>query len=179
MENKKIEEFAKKVLNQFDKYFIGYSFRQNGKIVNVFIDDRDVVHMTKQDIFERVLSVLDGHAKDVGSLKINLYLASDINSENVWEILLDESRLYNVNAFSSFAKINMPKEFMYVYSKLPNKFKLHDIMAEMSKLTEHEYHRNTYQKWLKTLKDAGFTTLKNRTYHKIDKPYKKALLEAL
>jgi len=179
---KKLNNFIKKMESKFKKYFVAYGVRKykDRYSVNIIIDDRDVMKMEKDDLRMRIKDIFKLFLKkDQDKIKAKVIFVSDLNESNIWKALGKYAVIFNVKITSSFVNIKLPKNFLKVYKRLPKKFKLSDFIREISKISKKTYHRNTYQNWLKSLKNAGFLKLRNKTYCKVDEPYKKTLLSDL
>jgi hypothetical protein len=176
MKDKDIKEYIEKVKKKFEKYFVGFSI-ENENNINIIIDDRDILYMKQKELKNNTLKILN-ELKNF-NLKVKLILVSEINRKNIWRFLGDKAEILDVHALTSFINLKMPKDFMRIYNELPVKFRLSDVKRVLVKISEKDYHRNTYQNWLKSLEKAGFIKLNNRTYEKIEKPYKKELLKPI
>jgi hypothetical protein len=150
-----------------------------GYTLNLIIDDRDVLHMKKEELQERIYGVIEQTLKKPESINVKVILVSDTNESNLWEFFGDSAVIFNTKATSSFVNLNVPQDFLEIYENLPTKFKLSDFERESFVKTQKKYHRNTYQNWLKILKNAGFLKLKKKTYEKIEGKYKTRLLDEL
>lgn len=178
----KLKAFIKKVENKFKKYFVAYGLRKHkdNYLINIIIDDRDIMKMGKEELRMRIKDIFRLFLKkDQRKIKTKVIFVSDLNESNIWSTLGNYAVISNVRITSSFVNIKLPNNFLKVYKKLPEKFKISDVDREIIKISEKRYHRNTYQNWLKSLKKAGFLRLKNKTYQKIEEPYKKTLLNNL
>lgn len=176
----KLKKFIKKVGNKFKKYFVAYGIRKHKDkySINIIIDDRDIMKMEKKDLRKRINDIFKLFLKeDPENIKAKTTFVSDLNESNIWDALGKNAVIFNVKATTSFVKIKIPYNLLKIYKELPQKFKLSDFSREINKASKKTYHRNTYQNWLKSLKNAGFLKLKNKTYYKIEEPYKKTLLE--
>ena len=182
MANKILNKFIRKVNKKFEKYFVAYGMKEEREIslINIIIEDRDVSKMKKEDLRKKLNEILGTLIKeDKKKIKPNTILLSDLNESNIWEILGKYAVINDVKALNSFVNLKLPNDFMKAYENIPKKFKLVDFGREINKISKKKYHRNTYQNWLKSLKTAGFIELHNKTYHKIEGPYKKNLWENL
>ena len=181
MIDKKLNQFIKNVNKKFERYFVGYGGRVRKKkyIVNIIFDDRDVIRMPKKDLCKKMQEIVNDLNKTKDDIKARVILVSDINYSNLKEILCDFSHIINVKALTSFVDLILPKEAMETFNKLPEMFKLEEFRRELKKISKREYHRNTYQNWLKCLKKAGFIKLKGKIYYKSPGPYKKELLDKI
>ncbi len=180
--NKELKEFIRKVEKKFDKYFVAYGVRKykDNYLVNIIIDDRDVLKMGKEELLKRIINIFKLFLKeDQNKIKAKVIFVSDLNESNIWSTLGNYAVISNVKITSSFVNIKLPNNFLRIYKRLPEKFKLSDFNREFTKISKKKYHRNTYQNWLKSLKKAGFLRLRNKTYQKIEEPYKKTLLNNL
>jgi hypothetical protein len=176
----KFRRFIKKVENKFKKYFVAYGVRKQKDhyFVNIIIDDRDVMKMEKEDLRTLINGIFKMFLKkNQDKIKAKTIFVSDLNESNIWKVLGKNAVIFNVKTTSSFIKIKLPNTFFEGYKKLPEKFKLSDFIREFN--PRKKYHRNTYQNWLKLLKNAGFLRLKNKTYYKIEESYKRNLLNDL
>jgi len=180
--NKILDRLIEKVEKKFKKYFVAYGAREyKGRyFINIIIDDRDVMKMEKEELRVMINLILKRFIKEVSNkIKAKCVFISDLNKSNIWNILEKKAVIFNAKITSSFVKIKLPDNFLKIYKKLPKRFKLSDFSREISKISKKEHHRNTYQNWLKSLKNAGFLKLKNKTYYKVEEPYKKTLLNNL
>ncbi len=180
MRNKEITNFVRRTERKFENYFIAYGVRKqkDSYYISVIIDDRDVFKMSKEELRKKINSILNSFIKSSKEKIVpKTIFVSELIEENIWKVLGDYAGIYDVKAFSSFSNIRFHPHFFKVFKKLPQKFKLSDFARELSKLSDKTYHRNTYQNWLKLLKNAGFIRLKNRTYYKVGSPYKDKLFE--
>lgn len=181
MWKKELSRFAARVEKKFRQYFVGFGARKKGKVhlVNVIFDDRDVKRMAKKDL----VVVLQKHINKLNSapnlIKAKPVLVSDISEKNVWNLLGDFSQIMDVKSMITFINIKLPEGFQDAFDKLPEQFKLEDFARELKQISGKEYHRNTYQNWLRFLKNSGFVELKNKTYCKILGEYKKTQLKEL
>lgn len=176
----KLKRFISKIKKKFKMYFVAYGLRKHNDnyFINIIIDDRDVMSMEKEDLRKRIDDIFKPFLKSSQEeIKAKTIFVSDLNELNIWDYLEKEAVIFDVKAATSFAKIKIPQDFLKAYKELPSKFKLSDFIREMNKTSKRAYHRNTYQNWLKSLKTAGFLKLKDKTYSKIEEPYKKKLLE--
>jgi len=183
MENKnnEIKKFIKKVENKFEEYFVAYGVSEHKDkcLINIIIDDRNVMNMDKNDLIMKLDNNLKGLlSKTSKKIIAKSILISDINESNIWDLLMKNAVILDVKILSSFINLKLPENFLDVYKKLPDKFKLSDFDRESIKISKKRYHRNTYQNWLKLLKNAGFLKLKDKTYHKIEGHYRKRLISA-
>ncbi len=179
---RKLNNFIKKVESKFKKYFVAYGIRKykDEYYVNIIMDDRDVMKMEKEDLRRRINDIFKMFLKkDKNKIKAKAIFVSDLNESNIWKFLGKSAVIPNVKNTSSFINIKLPHKFLKTYKKLSKKFKLSDFIREINKISKKTYHRNTYQNWLKALKNAGFLKLKNKTYYKIEEPYKQTLLNDL
>ena len=174
----KLNNFIKKIEQKFKKYLVAYGSRKykDNYSVNVIIDDRDVMKMEKADLRKRINDIFKEFLKTSKNIKAKVVFVSDLNESNIWNILGNYAVISDVKITSSFVNIKLPNNFLRVYRKLPERFKLSDFEREIIKISKKKYHRNTYQNWLKSLKKAGFLRLRDKTYQKIEEPYKKTLL---
>lgn len=175
-----ISEFIDKVKAKFEKYFVAYSIiNGDSKIkINIFIDDSDIRRMKQAILCRKINNILkEFSAKSNNKIDSKAILTSNLNEENFWDFLGKRAVILNVPALTSFVKIKLPREFIEIFRDLPNRFKLSDFKRELMKLSNKEYHRNTYQNWIKSLTEAGFVKLKNKTYQKVNLPYKKFILD--
>jgi len=159
-----MEKFIEKVKAKFGGYFKGYGVKKNR--INVIIDDKDIKYMQKSEAkanTQKVLNELKGKEK----INPKAILVSEINNKNVFEILGDSCQVMDVKSITTYINVKLPKGFWQAYDELDSEFKLEDLKKELEKPGIKEYHRNTYQNWLKFLKNAGFVELNNRTYQKI------------
>jgi len=183
MENKnkiKFDKFIIKVKKKFNKYFVAYGLRKykNNYLVNIIIDDRDIMKMEKSDLRKRVNNIFKEFLRrNSNFIKAKVIFVSDLNNSNIWNILGNYAVIYNVQITNSFINLRLPDNFLRIYKKLPERFKLSDFEREIIKTSKKGYHRNTYQNWLKSFKKAGFLKLRNKTYKKIEESYKKSLLD--
>jgi len=123
---------------------------------------------------------IDELNKTPKTIKPKPVLVTEINNETVWKILGDFSQIMDVKSMITFVNIKLPERFHEAFEMLSDKFKLEDLRRELRKASGKEYHRNTYQNWLKFLANADLITLKNKTYHKVLTPkYKRRLLKRL
>ena len=176
----KLKRFINKTEKKFKGYFIAYGVRKHKEkySINMIIDDRDVMRMGKEDLRKRINDIFKVFLKDSQKeIKAKTIFVSDLNESNIWDALGKRAIIFNVRATTSFVKIKKLDNFLRAYQKLPQKFKLSDFGREINKDSKKAYHRNTYQNWLKALKNAGFLRLKDKTYYKIEEPYKRTLLE--
>ncbi len=179
---RKLNSFIRKVETKFKKYFVAYGVRKYKEkySVNIVIDDRDVMNMEKEDLRTRINDIFGLFLKkDQDKIKAKTIFVSDLNESNIWKALGKRAIILNVKVTSSFVNIKLPHKFLKTYKNLPKKFKLSDFIREINKISKRTYHRNTYQNWLRSLKNAGFLKLKNKTYYKIEEPYKQTLLNDL
>ena len=178
-DEEKLKKFVNKIKEKFKGYFVAYGVRKYKEdySVNIIIDDRDVMEMKKEELRKRINDIFKLFLKNnQDKIKAKTIFISDLNESNIWDYLGKRAVIFNVDATTSFVKIKIPSDFLRVYKNLPQKFKLSDFIRGTDKISK-KYHRNTYQNWLKSLKNAGFLKLKDKTYHKIEEPYKKRLLE--
>ncbi len=176
----RLNNFIKKIEKKFSKYFVAYGTRKHNDnySVNIIIDDRDIMKMEKEDLRKRINNIFKLFLKDnPKEIKAKTIFVSDLDESNIWGALGKRAVIFNVKATTSFIKIKKIDNLLRLYKELPPKFKLSDFSREMNIISKKVYHRNTYQNWLKTLKNAGFLKLKNKTYYKIEEPYKRTLLE--
>ena len=175
-----LKGFIKKTEQKFKKYLAAYGWRKykENYSVNIIIDDRDVMRMEKADLRKRINDIFKQFLKTSKNIKAKVVFVSDLNESNIWSILGNYAVISNVRITSSFVNIKLPNNFLRVYKKLPERFKLSDFEREIVKISKKKYHRNTYQNWLKSLKKAGFLRLRDKTYQKIEEPYKKTLLNS-
>ncbi len=176
----KLKSFVRKIEKKFKKYFVAYGVRKHKDdySINVIMDDRDVMKMEKEDLRKRINDIFKLFLKsNQKGIKAKTIFVSDLNESNIWDSLGKRAVIFNVKATTCFVKIKIPHDFLKLYKKLPLKFKLSDFIREINKTSKKTYHRNTYQNWLKSLKNAGFLKLKDKTYYKIEEPYKKKLLD--
>ncbi|MDD5132919.1 MAG: hypothetical protein PHD81_03720 [Candidatus Nanoarchaeia archaeon] len=147
-------------------YFVGYGIEEGKKIlINVFIDDRDIEKMSKADLLSKLQAILN-ELNPPKKMSAKPILISDINENNIWEVLGDSCVIKNIKILTTFLNIKLPENFQIAFEELPEKFKLEDLRRELKKLTKKDYHRNTYQNWMKFLIKAEFVTLKEKTYYK-------------
>jgi len=176
----KYDIFIKKVEKKFNKYFVAYGLRkyEDNYYVNIIIDDRDVMRMKKSDLRKKINKIFKQFLNESSNcIKAKVVFVSDLTESNIWNILGDYVVISNVKVTSSFVNVKLPDNFLSVYKKLPERFKLSDFEREIVKISKKRYHRNTYQNWLKSFKKAGFLRLRDKTYQKIEEPYKKILLD--
>jgi len=176
----KLKRFIKKIEKKFKKYFVAYGVREHKDdyFINVIIDDRDIMKMEKEDLRKRINDIFKPFLKNnQKEIKAKTIFVSDLDESNIWDALGKRAIIFDVKAITSFIKLKKLDNLLKPYKELPQKFKLSDFGREINKTSKKIYHRNTYQNWLKALKNAGFLKLKNKTYYKIEEPYKKAILE--
>lgn len=171
-----IQKFVEAIKVKFGKYLLAYGLEKvkNKTFVNIIIDDRDIRKTTKEEL-TRKLDVMtnsmlfDLLAKEKSREKIEakINLLSDLNQETVWEALGDSATIVDVKSMINFIKTNLPFGFFDAYDKLSEKFKLEDLKREYEHIFGRQYHRNTYQNWLKSLKKSKLIELKGKYYNKI------------
>lgn len=176
--DKGLNDFIREFRKKFQMYFVAYGSTKIGEgyKVNLIVDDRDVLHMGKQDLIKKMSEMTSKLLKKNKTIRFQILLVSSLNRENVWNLLGKSAVIYNVDSISSFINLEVPSQSLEVYERLPSKFKLSDFERESFSKTQKKYHRNTYQNWLKSLKEAGFLKLKKKTYEKIEGNYKTQLI---
>ena len=159
-----LSRFVKNLEEKFENYFVGFGAKKlQGKYkVNVFMDDRDIRKMTKKDLYKALQKHIDKVNDAPNKIKAKPVLVSDINETNVWKFLGDFSQIMDVKSMITFVNVRLPEGFQEAFERLPEKFKLEDLRRELKKITKKDYHRNTYQNWLRFLKKAEFIKLKNK-----------------
>ena len=76
---------------------------------------------------------------DTKNIKAKVVFVSDLNESNIWSILGNYAVISNVKITSSFVNIKLPNNFLRVYKKLPERFKLSDFEREILKISKKKF----------------------------------------